>query len=184
MQVFEADGNKATNSRVQYRNLKVYTLSQSTRKWTLLKNDAAPPYTDTWKYPFDFAADGGDRKESTGGVSFKPDYPKFGHGYGSQTILSNPADIRAVFVSMDTRLILDNPNGVDDRASAKLLTNVGADYWPDKASINNSWSYAPGIGQGRFILATKDWRKATMIVPNGRFGATMQEMITNPPPLD
>lgn len=183
LQVYEAEGNTATNTRVQFRNLKIYMLSESTRKWTLLKSDAAP-YTDTWKYPFDFAADKGTRVESSGGLSFKAKYPQFAHGYGSQNTIV-PQDVRAVFVSMETRLILENASGTDDRGSARYLVNVGADYWPNAQAVNTTWSYAPGVGQGRFILATPDWRKATMIVPNGRFGSNMQEMIkTYPPPMD
>jgi hypothetical protein len=147
-----------------------------------LVTDAAPD-TDTWKYPFDFASTGGTRAETTGGVSFKPKYPQFAHGYGSQNTIQ-PQDVRAVFVTMDTRLVLDKATGTDDRASARYLVNVGADYWPNAQAVNTSWSYAPGVGQGRFILATPEWRKATMIVPNGRYGSSMQEMISNPPPLD
>ncbi|WP_413584399.1 beta strand repeat-containing protein [Bdellovibrio sp. HCB274] len=184
MQVFEAEGNTATNTRVEYRSLKIYVLSQSTRTWSLLKNDLKPVYTDTWKYPFDFDSDGGDRAEPSGGVSFKAKYPLFAHGYGGQLIIV-PSDVRAVFVTMDTRLILDNASGTDDRASARYLVNVGADYWPDADAINNTWPYAPGAGQGRFILATPEWRKATMIIPNGRYGSSMQEMLnTYPPPMD
>lgn len=183
LQVFEAEGNVAKNTRVQFRNMKLFALSESSRKWSLLKNDVSPS-TDSWKYPFAFAADGGTRAESSGGFSFKPKYPVFAHGYGTQTTIV-PQDIRAIFVSMETKLVLENASGIDDRSSAKYLVNVGADYWPNAQAVNTTWSYAPGVGQGRFILATPDWRKATMIVPNGRYGATMQEMIDKYPlPLD
>lgn len=183
LQVFEAEGNTATNTRVQYRNLKLYVLSESTRTWKLVVTDGSP-YTDTWKYPFDFAGDNGARAEASGGLSFKAKYPQFAHGYGTQYNLV-PQDVRAVFVSMETRLVLDKAGGPDDRASARYLVNVGADYWPNASAVNNAWPYAPGVGQGRFILATSDWRKATMIVPNGRYGSTLQEMISKyPPPLD
>ncbi|WP_413290661.1 hypothetical protein [Bdellovibrio sp. HCB337] len=183
LQVFEAEGNTAKNTRVQFRNLKIFVLSESTRKWSLVKSDVSP-YTDSWQYPFAFSADGGTRVESSGGLSFKPKYPVFAHGYGTQTTIV-PQDVRAVFVSMETKLVLENASGTDDRSSAKYLVNVGADYWPNAQAVNKTWSYAPGIGQGRFILATQDWRKATMIVPNGRYGSTMQEMIEKYPlPLD
>ncbi|MEK2690825.1 hypothetical protein [Bdellovibrio sp. GT3] len=183
LQVFEATGNSATNTRVQYRNMKIFVLSQSTRTWSLLKNDPSP-YTDTWKYPFTYSASSGTKVESSGGLSFKPKYPLFAHGYGTHSTIV-PQDIRAVFVSMETRLVLENAAGTDDRSSAKYLVNVGADYWPNAQAVNTTWGYAPGVGQGRFILATPEWRKATMIVPNGRYGSTMQEMVnTYPPPLD
>jgi hypothetical protein len=183
LQVFEAEGNAAKNTRVQFRNLKIFVLSESTRKWSLVKSDASP-YTDSWAYPFTFNADGGTRVEASGGLSFKPKYPVFAHGYGTQMTIV-PQDIRAVFVSMETKLVLENASSADDRSSAKYLVNVGADYWPNAQAVNTTWGYAPGIGQGRFILATQDWRKATMIVPNGRYGSNMQEMIDKYPlPLD
>jgi len=43
--------------------------------------------------------------------------------------------------------------------------------------------YAPGMGNGRYLQATNDWRTASMIVPNTRSGASMDELRNNPPPL-
>ena len=134
-----------------------------------------------WKYPFAFAGAGSPRNESSGGVSVKPDYPNFYHGYGN-SIKIDPKDVRAVYVSMDFRLAVDNPSKPDDRNSAKYVVNAGADYWPGNGQATWSLGYAPGIGTGRTMLATKDWRTATLLVPNKNYGATMEEIRKNPPP--
>ena len=176
----EAQGNAATNTRVQVANLRFYVLSESTRKWSQHDVKAAP-YSEMWKYPFAFAGAGSPRNESSGGVSVKPDYPNFYHGYGN-SIKITPQDVRAVYVSMDFRLAVDDPNKPDDRNSAKYVVNAGADYWPGNGQATWSLGYAPGIGTGRTMLATKDWRTATLLVPNTRNGANMEELRKNPPP--
>lgn len=181
---YEATGNTSTNTRVEMRNLRMYVLSNKTRKWTVTDMTAAP-MTDLWKYPFLFAGDSkkaGVRFEKSGGVSARPAYPNFLHGYGKSYTFPDPSDVRAVYVAMEHRLIVDNPAKADDRAKARYVVNAGADYYPGKG---RSWgnSYAPGIGGSKFFVATKEWRTAAMLVPNKLVGATMAEMRTNPPPL-
>ncbi|RJG03980.1 hypothetical protein D3878_22295 [Noviherbaspirillum sedimenti] len=176
----EAQGNAATNSRVQVANLRFYVLSQATRTWKQLDTKAAP-YSEMWSYPFAYAGAGSVRSESSGGVSIKPDYPNFYHGYGNP-ISIDPKDVRAVYVSMDFRLAVENTSKPDDRDSAKYVVNAGADYWPGNGQATWSLGYAPGIGTGRTKLATKDWRTATLLVPNKNYGSTMEEIRQNPPP--
>ncbi|RJG01072.1 hypothetical protein D3878_05305 [Noviherbaspirillum sedimenti] len=178
----EAQGNAATNSRVQVANLRFYVLSQATRTWKQLDTKSAP-YSEMWSYPFAYAGAGSVRSESSGGVSIKPDYPNFYHGYGN-SISIDPTDVRAVYVSMDFRLAVENTSKPDDRDSAKYVVNAGADYWPGKGQATWSLGYAPGIGTGRTKLATKDWRTATLLVPNKNYGSTMEEIRKNPPPLN
>lgn len=180
---FEAQGNQASNTRVHVKNLRFYVLSQATRTWTLVDSSTTPA-VNLWSYPFDWAAGAsgaGLRNESDGGVSMKPVYPKFHHGWANAKAI-NPQDVRAVFATIDFRLVLDNANGADDRASAKYVVDAGADYYPDMG-LKWSLNYAPGIGNGRMLLATKDWRSATLLVPNPNYGSTMEEMRSNPPPL-
>ena len=180
---FEAQGNKATNTRVQLKDLRFYVLSESTRKWTQVDLSAAPDL-NLWKYPFDYAAPAsgsGVRKESVGGISVKPKYPNFHHGWGNAKSI-NPQDVRAVFATIDFRLGVDDAAKADDRAQARYVVDVGADYYPDM-KLKWSLNYAPGVGNGRMMLATPDWRTATMLVPNKNYGSTMAEMKTNPPPL-
>lgn len=180
----EATGNQATNSRIQVRNLRVYVLSNATRQWSLV-NSVAAPYTDLWKYPFAWAAsmNAADvRTAADGGYTIKPNYPNFHHGYGTTYSLPDPQDVRAVYAQIEFRLVTENPALPDDRASARYVVNVGADYWPGQQGY--SWPYAPGIASGRYLLAKDYWRTATMLVPNKDQGATFAEMRSNlPPPL-
>jgi hypothetical protein len=180
-QVFEAQGNGATNSRVQVKNIRVYTLSESTRQWKLVDARQTPD-VDLWQYPFTLSgSNSGKRYEATGGISLKPSYPYFNHGYGNAASISG-SDVRAVAVSMDFRVIISDLSKPDDRAAARYVVNAGADYYPGNGQ-NWSLGYAPGVGQGRFLIATPDWRQASMLVPVARYGATLEEMRTNPPPL-
>ncbi len=181
-QIFEAQGNGATNSRVQVKHIRVLTLSEATRTWSEVDVREAPN-VDLWQYPFALAgSNSGKRSEATGGISLKPAYPYFHHGYGNAKGIK-AADVRAVYVSMEFRLVVDNPGKPDDRANAKYVVNAGADYHPGSGQGDWSLGYAPGVGQGRMLLATNEWRTATMLVPTTRNGSTMEEMRVNPPPL-
>lgn len=180
-QVFEAQGNGATNTRVEVKNIRVYTLSEASKKWTQVDSRQAPN-VDLWQYPFTLAStNSGKRTESDGGMSVKPAYPYFHHGYGNSATINGP-DVRAVYVSMDFRLVVDDASKADDCASVRYVVNSGADYHPGNGT---EWSldYAPGIGQGRFMLASSEWRSATMLVPNTHNGSSMEEIRTNPPSL-
>ncbi|MFL5815899.1 MAG: RICIN domain-containing protein [Bdellovibrionia bacterium] len=185
--LYEAQGNAATNTRVEIKNLRVYILSNSTRKWSQW-NQVTAPDTGLWKYPFASAGTPDRKVESDGGVSFRPAYPYFEHGYGSSSSsggkgIPNPADVRAVFVAVDTRLVVADSSKPDDRSVAKYVIDTGADYYPTPTT---GWSlgYAPGLGNGRYLLATPNWRTATLIVPNKDQGATMTEFLSNPPPMN
>lgn len=183
--VYEAENNRASNSRVQIRNLRMYFLSEKTRKWRradLIKS----PRVGLWTYPFEsVSGKSGERMEIDGGKSIKPNYPLFHHGYGNTHVIPDPGDIRAVYVAMDFRLILEKKDKEDDRNWASYVVNVGGDYYPGNDSTM-SWSlgYAPGIGNGRYLRASWRWRTATLLVPNKDYGSTLEEMRENPPPLN
>lgn len=181
---WEAQGNAASNTRVQLRNLRMHVLSEKTRTWRTIDISHAP-YTGFWKYPFTSVGNdqlAGTRAEATGGLSMKPVYPNFHHGYGKPVAIVDPADVRAVYVAMEFRLVVENPALPDDRAKARYVVNAGADFYP---GAGTSWGvdWAPGIGGSRYQLATTTWRTTSMLVPNKMLGATYTEMKTNAPPL-
>lgn len=177
----EAGANRATNTRVQVRNLRAYIMWEDGR-WTRV-DDTGSPRVDLWSYPFKRAGRSSRaREERERGNSVKPVYPDFHHGYGTTYALDNPWDVRAVFVAMDFRLVIDDPDGPDDRDKARYVVNVGADYYPGRG---RGWGldYAPGVGSGRYLLATKSWRTATLLVPNKDHGVSFQRLRERPPPL-
>ncbi len=179
---FEAQGNAATNTRVQVANLRLYVLSEKTRTWSLVDTKSAPAI-DLWQYPFVYnSGSPGVRTESSGGVSMKPKYPYFHHGYGNPKSIV-PQDVRATFVAMEFRLAVDDPSKPDDRASARYVLDTGADYYPGNGQGGWGLGYAPAMGNSRMLQVTNNWRTATLLVPNTRNGATFAEMKNNPPPL-
>jgi hypothetical protein len=179
---FEAQGNRAVNSRVQVKNLRFFVLSNRSRQWHEIDLRERPEVT-LWTYPFRrVEPDGQDflRAEPDGGVSVVPAYPLFLHGWGHGRSIG-AKDIGATFTAMDFRLTLHAPDGIDDRAVAKYVVGVGADYYPDMA-LRWSLDFAPGVGNGRMLLARPYWRTATLLVPNPDHGITFETLRRNPPP--
>lgn len=181
--VQEAQGNTATNARVQVKNIRFFIQSQATGQWTRIDTAEAPD-VGLWRIPFDYASDdAGERLESSGGISVKPKAPLFHHGYGHGTWIT-PQDVRATFTAIDFRLTVDDPTKPDDRANAKYVIDTGADYYPGAPNVQWSPGYAPGMGNGRFLKATNSWRTATLLVPNTNYGSTFNDIHANPPPLN
>lgn len=179
---FEAQGNAARNTRIQVKDLRFFILSNQTRKWRQVTWQARPEIT-LWQYPFSAAGQACGttlRHETGGGVSVLPAYPLFLHGWGPARTIA-PADVAATFTAMEFRLIVDDPRKRDDRHLARYVVDVGADYYPDQ-SLRWSLDFAPGIGNGRMLLAQRAWRTATLLVPNRDHGMTLAALRRYPPP--
>ncbi len=89
----------------------------------------------------------------------------------------DPEDIAGVFTTVQARLILDNPDELDDREKAAYLLNVGGDYWK---SLDADWDYFEtnnDIGMGRFKYVTKEWQAFNMHT------LSESELRKNPPPI-
>jgi hypothetical protein len=71
------------------------------------------------------------------------------------------------------RLIKDDPNGVDDRDSARYVAHIGVD------ARNPDGSLAGDIGISRWRMITKDWQPINFLTG----GITKAELEANPPPL-
>jgi hypothetical protein len=179
---FEAQGNAARNSRVEVKDLRFFILSNKTRQWQQVELQARPE-VKLWQYPFRAAGQAcGNtlRMEGPAGISVLPAYPLFLHGWGKpQTI--DPEDVAATFTAMEFRLILNDPRKRDDRRRARYVVDVGADYYPD-AALRWSLDFAPGIGNGRMLLARPAWRTATLLVPNKDHGVSLDSLLGIPPP--
>lgn len=180
--VFEAQGNAASNSRVQVKDLRFFILSNKTREWSQVALDARPAVM-LWRYPFNAvgqACGDASRDEGATHVSVLPSYPLFLHGWGTAEEI-DPEDVGATLTAMDFRLVVDNLRKRDDRDQARFVVDVGADYYPD-ASLRWSLDFAPGIGNGRMLLAHSDWRTATLLVPNKDHGVTLDSLRRIPLP--
>ena len=92
----------------------------------------------------------------------------------SGRVALGPAGVAGAVITMPARLILHDPAGTDDRASARLMVSVGADYWQ---ALDAEWPGNGDVGIGRFAFLTPDWQDFTMTTLDA---ATL---CANPPPL-
>jgi hypothetical protein len=81
---------------------------------------------------------------------------------------------------MEFRLALIDSAKADDRSRAKFVLSVGADYYPDM-KLRWSLDFAPGVGNGRLLLATDSWRTATFLVTDLKDPAMQQKAIRSLP---
>jgi hypothetical protein len=179
-QVYETvEGNLASNTRVQLRNLETYYLSKKDNKWYLWNGSykvAGKAYVENFADDISKPADM--REEPDGSISVR-----VGDGFnfhfwttiGRNTI--DPDDIKGVFSTCQARLILHDENGPDDRKTSRYILSIGADYWKDLNVGWDQWKTNGDIGIGRFKYVTNDWDAFNM------HSLTEEELRNNPPPL-
>lgn len=192
--VTDLTGHTATNTRVQFRNARAYIKSKSSGLWTLGWSDnyGGASYEKTFA---GLTNTPNVRSEATGGMSVAPPLGNFlHHGWFGNVGAINGPDVDCVFVTMQFRLILDNPAGTDDRASAAFGVHIGADYYPYAGFIPEQHAlpagYNPGVGFSRTKRATNDWQHINFATlsdgldqdPGG--GITASAFTSSPPPLD
>ncbi len=175
------EGNPATNTRVEMRNMRVYVLSKRTNTWRLMGSSTT---VDGSFYNEDFRQ-GNDVKPATmrtepdGGVSTTPVWPYAYHFWCCGRQPFDRADLGGVYATYQARLVVNDTSKPDDRAKARFLAYTGLDYWRD---LTSGWE--PGqphngeAGHGRMKYVTSNWRAINMTtVP----AATLR---ANPPPLE
>ena len=155
-----AQGNPATNTRVNIRDMQAWFLQKSTGKWLMLQNTSTP---DGAAYLEDFSGDTSKtadlRKEPDGSISVTAGGGYNFHFYPSARAAINPNDIGGIVTIFQARLILGSPSGTDDRSIANYLAGAGGDYYP---ALTGGWpgnlSYNPGIALGKQKYVKNDWR--------------------------
>lgn len=171
-----AQGNPATNTRVNIKNVQLYFLQKSTAKWLLLQNTSTPDGAD---YPEDFQGDsipGDSRTESDGTISVTAGNGYCFHFYPSDRGSINSNDIGGIVAIYDARLIVGNPALPDDRSTAQYLAGAGADYYPAVTGpgIENN----PSVGNGKLKYVQINWRSFAMTT------LTQAQLEANPPPVN
>ena len=131
VQVYEpTTGNPATNTRIQLRNLAAWYLSKSDnewRQWSFSEGVEGANYVEDFVDDKSKPADL--RTEPSGGISTTAgDGYNFHFWSSNGRVPINPTDIAGTFITMEARLVIDDPNEADDREAAKYLLNVGGDY--------------------------------------------------------
>ncbi len=173
------EGNPATNSRVQIRDMEMLYLSKSDGHWHHLQKSLR---VDGAAYVEDFVDDiskpADIRSETDGSLSVTAGGGYNFHFWPSSGRVEIPAnDIEGCFVTVQCRLILENPNGIDDRADAKYLMSVGGDWWESMTAVWDQWTTNADMGLGRFRFITPEWKGYNMI------SLPVDRVRENPPPF-
>jgi len=179
-QVYEAaSGNTATNTRVELRDMEAYVLSVASGRWEMIQFDRL---VQGEAYREDFADDesieADTRPEPTGTLSVTA-----GNGYNfhfcpsSGRVLLDADDVGGIFTTVQARLILDDPNGIDDRGRARYLLSVGADYWENLDIEWQSYGANADVAIGRFRYVMNEWDSFNMTT------LPSDVLAPNPPPL-
>ena len=180
-QVYEwINGNPASNTRVQIKDLELHYLSKTDHKWHLLQKELVvdgaayvEDYVDDVNIPADIRVepDGSISVTAGGGYNF--------HFWPYTGRVNFPVDdIEGCFVTLKARLILDDSTGTDDRADAKFVLNVGGDWWQSLTAEWDQWTTNADIGHGRFRFVTSEWKSYNM-------HSVLEDTIrNNPPPFE
>ena len=192
--IFDGTGNAASNTRVQVRDMKLWMKRKSDGRWVLL--DHAKTVTGEL-YPK--SLQGADvtrpdsRDDADGTSILPPGGSMVYHGWSNGFSTMDGADLGALFITLQARLVQDDPARGDDRAQSEYLLHVGGDYYPDTSTRVTDLApayYFPGIGVSRAKLVTSEWRAfsfATLDVAAGNpgGGAMSEDAFRQaPPPLD
>ena len=123
------------------------------------------------------------RKEADGSTSTRPLPARgldssgtywFPHGYAGGRQDVDPYDGGDVLVLAYSQLVLNEPNGVDDRKYARFLFGIGADWYPPKDRTDII--FYPSVGVSRHKYVTTEPQLHVMHT------MTEAEFRANPPP--
>lgn len=159
------EGNPAINTRVQIKDLEMYYLSRTDSNWYLLQESTL---VEGAAYREDFANDenkpADQRLEADGSLSVTAGNGYNFHFWPSNGRITFPLDeVMGCFVTVKARLILDDPDGVDDRNTARYLMGVGGDWWESLNAVWDNWTTNADMGIGRFRFVSSEWNSYNMI---------------------
>lgn len=165
------------NTRVQVRGIQTWLLSKATGSWHLVayKEESGGAYPENFGHN---SAGPINVRSEPEGISARLDFSagrNAWHFWNPRGTL-DPTDIAAMYGTFQARLILDDPNGPDDRSfwSSRLLAGAGIDYWQ---TLGSPWPTNRGASIGRFKFVTSQWRAFNTTT------ATAEQLRATPPPL-
>ena len=177
----DAEGNPAENARVELQNMKAYVFSKQDQAWHPLQEAGriegaayVEDFVDDVNKPADVRYG---ENDSTVAVKLESGYNYHFWPAGGRAPI-DPDDIGGIFTTIQARLILDDPDGSDDREEARLLLSMGADYWLSLDAEWDQWTTNGDVGIGRFKYVTEEWRPFNMT------SASPELLRANPPPLE
>ncbi|MBN1559896.1 T9SS type A sorting domain-containing protein [candidate division KSB1 bacterium] len=173
------EGNPATNTRVQIRDMEMLYLSKADGQWRQLQKSILVQGS---AYVEDFVGDVSKpadiRSEPDGSISVTAGGGYNFHYWPSSGRVKIPENnVEGCFITVQCRLILDDPDGVDDRTDAKYLMGVGGDWWESLDAQWDNWTTNADMGIGRFRFVTPEWKGYNMI------SLPVDQVRDNPPPF-
>ena len=176
----DAEGSPAQNTRVEMRNMKAYLFSKRDQAWHLLQEAErieGAAYVEDFVDDVNKPADVRYGEEGTVAVKLEEGY-NYHFWPAAGRVPVDPDDVGGVFTTIQARLVLDDPAGPDDRAEARLLLSMGADYWLSLDADWDQWTTNGDVGIGRFKYVREDWRAFNMT------SASAELLRRHPPPLE
>lgn len=180
-QIYREEGKGVPpNTRIQIRDFEAYQLKKSDNAWHKLQ-DSDESGIGGGAYAEDFAdnlnKEPNVRDEGNRSLSVKLEIGYNYHFWPNGRASIDPDDIGAMLCVYEARLILDDPNGVDDRDDARYLAACGGDYW---ASLEAQWDYWKTnsdfiIARHKFV--TNEWQYFTACTYQ-----PIENIRDNPPP--
>jgi hypothetical protein len=178
---FEGEENSASHTRVQMRNLRLFVKSQSTGKWErLIDTDSFSGIQCDQSGNYLHCPQLASVREDGDSASSLPLSNLNLHGWWGGREPIDGWDVAAIVISLEARLAKDSENGIDDRAKAKYLISIGADYY----------SSLEAVGVSRAKLVTNEWQAFTFTTlndvgyqePGG--GISESDLRADPPPME
>lgn len=175
---FEGEGNRTGNATVQIGRMAIQYLSISQRKWIVIDRDkpfavsGCQQGSNYYNCP-DLSVQSG----PDGYGTFTVGNGINGHGWFDMLTLPDPADVQAITVSIEARLVGANAD------SADVLMDTGADWYPTQGTVP---SVLPGAGESRLERLSSQWQTISMVTlsdlirGSGR-GISIAELRANPP---
>ncbi len=181
-------GNPATNTAVEINGIEIWTFSLKDKIWKLLNSSPLPTWSGS--YELDAVAKSatqGFSAVSKAAASYAPTPNVIVHGGLGQVATpwnatTDKDDVGALYVSVRHRLVLKNSGQPDDRDTARLTLNVGADYYPWLGAqlADLKATYVPGSGLGQFLKVSSQWRYSSYFV--SKAGLTADQILKAAPP--
>ncbi|NLD54116.1 MAG: hypothetical protein GX652_05585 [Burkholderiaceae bacterium] len=193
----EGDSNKAVNAKVQLANVRFFFLRGSTREWISAGTSRGVGGDFFFKPELARSTGFRDLSAQCDGSTLvglpRSDNQLF-HGWWTKGRVDIPVpldDIRAVYVSMQGRLVLADEKAADDLDKARIMMQIGADYYQSR-DIGWKGVPVPAIVLSRFKYVTREWQPINALTfndvgrtdPPGDRGISREEFLRNPPPLD
>jgi len=110
------------------------------------------------------------------GIYVRPDHYYWAHWWSLIVPFTDQATMKAVYVGVYARLVLIDPNGVDDRHLARYLIHCASDS-KDASGLTLGGAGAAGISKYKLIPQNGDWMPMNFIDGD----ITRTEFDTNPP---